>query len=295
MRSPLLLACFVGLCLWTTVTSLKICTFNIQSYGEAKASNQRVMEILIKIISRCDLSLIQEVRDSKGEAIAALMMNLNRYERSHIYSHLESKRMGRKTYKEQYVYIYRKDMLQVQDQYQHPKSNETAAESEVFTREPFIIRIRSPTTLVKNFVLIGQHTCPKTAMKEMDALYEVFQTVRKKWKAENVMFLGDLNAACSYVTKKGLKNVRIRNDPKFQWLIRDEQDTTVREKTHCAYDRIIIHGKELISGVVPESAQPFNFKQAFGLSEEEALEVSDHYPVEVDLKPNHRYLLRHEL
>jgi len=25
------------------------------------------------------------------------------------------------------------------------------------------------------------------------------------------------------------------------------------------------------------------------------LEVSDHYPVEVDLKANHRYLMRHEL
>lgn len=47
MRSPLLLACFVGL--WTTVISLKICAFNIQTYGEAKASNKRVMEILIKV------------------------------------------------------------------------------------------------------------------------------------------------------------------------------------------------------------------------------------------------------
>lgn len=27
----------------------------------------------------------------------------------------------------------------------------------------------------------------------------------------------------------------------------------------------------------------------------QALEVSDHFPVEVDLKPNHRYLLRNEL
>jgi len=51
------------------------------------------------------------------------------------------------------------------------------------------------------------------------------------------MFLGDLNAACSYVTNKGLKNVRLKNDPMFHWLIRDEQDTTVREKTRCAYDR----------------------------------------------------------
>ncbi|KAA0714020.1 Deoxyribonuclease gamma [Triplophysa tibetana] len=293
MRSTLLLACFVGL--WTAVNSLKICAFNIQSYGEAKASNKRVMEILIKIISRCDLSLIQEVRDSRGKAISALLMNLNRYDTSHIYTHLESKRMGKTTYKEQYLYIYRKDMLQVQEQYQHLKLYEAAAESQVFSREPFIIRIHSPTTLIKNFVLIGQHTCPKKAMKEMEGLFEVFQTIRKKWKTENVMFLGDLNAACSYTTNKGLRNVHLWSDPKFHWLIRDEQDTTVREKTHCAYDRIIIHGKELLSGIVPESAQPFNFKQEFGLSEEQALKVSDHYPVEVDLKPNHRYHLRNEL
>ncbi|XP_051509352.1 deoxyribonuclease gamma-like [Myxocyprinus asiaticus] len=293
MRPPHLLFCFVGLCFWTTVISLKICAFNIQSYGEAKAHNRKVMEILIKIISRCDLSLIQEVRDSRGEAISALLKNLNRFDTSHIYTHLESKRMGKKTYKEQYVYIYRKDLLQVQEQYHYSELNETAAEE--FSREPFIIWIRSHTTLVKNFVLIGQHTCPKNAMKEMETLYDVFQAVRKKWKTENVMFLGDLNAACNYVTNKALKNVRLRSDPKFHWLIRDEQDTSVRDKTHCAYDRIIIHGKELISGIVPESAQPFNFKQEFNLSEEEALEVSDHYPVEVDLKPNHRYLLRHEL
>uniref|UniRef100_A0A8C1KV37 Deoxyribonuclease I-like 1-like n=1 Tax=Cyprinus carpio TaxID=7962 RepID=A0A8C1KV37_CYPCA len=124
-------------------------------------------------------------------------------------------------------------------------------------------------TVVKYFALIGQHTCPKITMKEMEALYEVFQKVRNKWKTENVMFLGDLNAACSYVTNKGLKNVCLRSDPKFHWLIRDEQDTTVCEKTCCTYDK-------LISGIVPESA----------------LEVSDHYPVEVDLKANHRYLLR---
>ncbi len=48
MRSSLLV-CFVGLCLWTSVISLKICAFNIQSYGEAKASNKKVMEILMKV------------------------------------------------------------------------------------------------------------------------------------------------------------------------------------------------------------------------------------------------------
>lgn len=51
------------------------------------------------------------------------------------------------------------------------------------------------------------------------------------------MILGDLNAGCSYVTIKGWRALRLRSDPKFHWLIGDEQDTTVREKTHCAYDR----------------------------------------------------------
>ncbi|XP_036389876.1 deoxyribonuclease I-like 1-like [Megalops cyprinoides] len=296
MRSPLLLLCLSGICLWMVALSLKICAFNVRSFGEAKARNKRVMEILIKIIARCDLCLIQEVRDSKGEAIPTLVRELNRFDKSNSYAHIESKRLGRNSYKEQYVYIYRTDMLRVQEQFQYPKPNTGMAnETDVFSREPFIVRFYSPSTLVKDFVLVGQHTCPKNAMKEMDELYSVFQAICKKWKTENVMFLGDLNAACSYVTIKGWGMVRLRSDPKFRWLIGDEEDTTVREKTHCAYDRIVVHGKAFMSGIVPNSAQPFNFKKEFELTEEEALKVSDHYPVEVDLKPSHRYLLRNEL
>ncbi|XP_030640783.1 deoxyribonuclease I-like 1-like [Chanos chanos] len=296
MRCSALLIFLLGLSLWTTALSLKICAFNVRSFGEAKANNKKAMALLTKIIARCDLCLIQEVRDSKGIAIPTLVKNLNRFDNSHSYAYVESKRLGRKTYKEQYVYIYRKDMLQMGDHYQFPELKEGETnETEVFSREPFIVRIHSPTTLVKDFVLIGQHTCPKNAMKEIDELYNVFQGVTKKWKTENVMFLGDLNAACGYVTIKGWGNIRLRTDPRFHWLIGDEEDTTVRENTRCAYDRIIVHGKELMQGTMPESARPFNFKKEFQLTEEEALQVSDHYPVEVDLKSNHRYLIRHEL
>lgn len=135
MRYLILLMCLVGLCLWPTTLSLKICAFNVQSFGEAKANNKKVMAILTKvwdsethtwyssgtsnrvlqcstlfvftlrvltftfrmtwltetvsfdpvdgvlphqIIARCDLCLIQEVRDSKGEAIPKLVKNLNK-------------------------------------------------------------------------------------------------------------------------------------------------------------------------------------------------------------------------
>ncbi|KAJ8017234.1 hypothetical protein DPEC_G00015690 [Dallia pectoralis] len=296
MKASLLVTCFVVIALWHTALSLKICAFNVQSFGEAKVHNRKVMGILIKILARCDLCLIQEVRDSKGEAIPTLVKDLNSFDKSHSYSYVESRRLGKKTYKEQYVYIYRKDVLQVKEQYQHPKlKGDGSNDTDVFSREPFIVRFYSPTTLVKDFVLVGQHTCPKMAMKEIDELYTVFKGICKKWKTDNVVILGDLNAACGYVTVKGFKAVRLRSDPKFCWLIGDEQDTTVRQKTHCAYDRIVVHGREMISGIVPDSAKPFNFKEQFSLTEEEALEVSDHFPVEVDLKSTHRYLLRNEL
>ncbi|MED6235083.1 hypothetical protein ATANTOWER_015243 [Ataeniobius toweri] len=194
--------------------------------------------ISLKILSRCDLCLIQEVRDSKGEAIKALVKDLNRFDKSSSYSYVESERLGRKSYKEQYVYIYRNNMLKVKEHFQHPKlEGKGTNETDVFSREPFVIHVHSPTTLVKDFVLIGQHTCPKTAMKEIDELYSVVKRIHQKWKIDNVIILGDLNAGCRYVTIKGWKAVRLRNDPKFHWLIGDDQDTTVRETTRCAYDR----------------------------------------------------------
>lgn len=34
-------------------------------------------------------------------------------------------------------------------------------------------------------------------------------------------------------------------------------------------NRIIVHGREIVSSIVPGSAQPFNFKENFHLTEEE--------------------------
>lgn len=118
MKRQILLLCFLGVCLVNIAASFKICAFNIQSFGEAKANNKKVMGLLlkvvfvhmiqislqelkrireiahikgltckvtlfnlfliVKILARCDLCLIQEVRDSKGGAIPTLVKDLNR-------------------------------------------------------------------------------------------------------------------------------------------------------------------------------------------------------------------------
>ncbi|XP_075041740.1 deoxyribonuclease-1-like [Mixophyes fleayi] len=280
MKIPALLVLMLGL--QVSAATFKICAFNIKSFGEAKASNKKIMGALVKIISRCDISVIQEVRDSKGEAVQSLVTEINRYDSGHLYQHLESKRLGKNSYKEQFVFIYRTDTVKVIDWYQYVEDNPDHPEA--FAREPFMVRFHSPRTAIKDFVLMSHHTCPREAAKEINRLLEVMLEMKKRWRTESIMLLGDLNAACGYVTQQEWRNIQLRSSNTFHWLIGDKDDTTVTQKTHCAYDRIVVHGEEFLKGIVPGSAKPFNFKKKFGLSEEEALEVSDHFPVEVNLR-----------
>ncbi|XP_073496463.1 deoxyribonuclease gamma-like [Phyllobates terribilis] len=283
MRSFLLLLIILGL---QVTVAFKICAFNIKSFGEAKASNKKIMSVLVKILARCDISAIQEVRDSKGEAVPALVSELNRFDGVHRYQHLESKRLGKNSYKEQFVFIYRADTVQVMDWYQYVEDHPDHPEA--FAREPFAVRFLSPTTVIKDFVLMSHHTCPSRAASEINRLLHVMLQVKSRWKIESLMLLGDLNAACGYVTAEEWRNIQLQSGDTFHWLIGDKDDTTVKQKTHCAYDRIVVHGEELLKGIIPGSAKPFNFKRKLGLSEEEALEVSDHFPVEVNLRADPR-------
>uniref|UniRef100_A0A670Z4F1 Endonuclease/exonuclease/phosphatase domain-containing protein n=1 Tax=Pseudonaja textilis TaxID=8673 RepID=A0A670Z4F1_PSETE len=58
--------------------ALQICAFNIRSFGDRKLLDQSVSEIIVKILSRYDLVLVQEVRDADLSAVQELGEQLNR-------------------------------------------------------------------------------------------------------------------------------------------------------------------------------------------------------------------------
>ncbi|KAM3872151.1 deoxyribonuclease-1-like 1 [Diretmus argenteus] len=285
MRSSSLLLVFLlsAVCGVQGASDFRVCAFNLHSFGESKASKSKVMYTLVKIIARCDICLLQEVRDNKQKALPQLLAHLNKYDNNHEYKAVASERLGRSdTYQEQYVFVYRTGTVTVTGQYQYPDN--LPGNVDAFSREPFVIRVKAPKTAIKEFVLIPQHTSPTNTTKEIDALYDVFLDVKKRWKTENVMLLGDFNADCGYLPKKNRKNVRLITNPAFVWLIPEKSDTTVRESTSCTYDRIVVHGEKFARATVPLSAKSFNFQKEYRLTEEQALDVSDHYPVEVLLK-----------
>nr|AAI15571.1 Deoxyribonuclease I [Mus musculus] len=260
--------------------TLRIAAFNIRTFGETKMSNATLSVYFVKILSRYDIAVIQEVRDSHLVAVGKLLDELNR-DKPDTYRYVVSEPLGRKSYKEQYLFVYRPDQVSILDSYQYDDGCEPCG-NDTFSREPAIVKFFSPYTEVQEFAIVPLHAAPTEAVSEIDALYDVYLDVWQKWGLEDIMFMGDFNAGCSYVTSSQWSSIRLRTSPIFQWLIPDSADTTVTS-THCAYDRIVVAGALLQAAVVPNSA-PFDFQAEYGLSNQLAEAISDHYPVEVTLR-----------
>ncbi|XP_026876002.2 deoxyribonuclease gamma-like [Electrophorus electricus] len=265
---------------------MKIASFNVQKFGKRKLSDPAVVTTLVQTVSRYDIVVILEVVDASGKAVDIFMKELNKINPKRPFTMKISTRLGRTMYKEQFLFLYREDQVKVIGTYQYEDNQ--PGDEDAFDREPYVLRFSCPSTVVKDLVMIPVHTKPDDSEKELDELYDVVQVVKQKWKTDNIMVLGDFNADGSYVSKKEMKAIRIFSDKNFHWLITDDVDTTTRTGNDNTYDRIVVHGKKLLDAIVPNSAKPFNFQKEFGLTESDALKVSDHYPVEVELKEGKR-------
>ena len=267
--------------------TLKIAAFNIQIFGRSKMAKTEVVQVLVDTISKFDLVLIQEIRDSSGEAIVELLDRVNAVNIDQEFSMVLSRRLGRTNSKEQYAYLYRNvSGLSVTQEYVYDDGDGTAG-TDIFEREPYIVAFESSKTKLSKIALIGIHVAPEEAVEEMKAFGDVFDDVRSKTNVDDIILLGDLNADCSYVPNYKWAEIPIKSDSNYDWLIPDGYDTTV-SNSDCAYDRFIITGDAVIGAYVNGSAQVFRFDTEFGLNQSTALDVSDHYPIwfELEVKPS---------
>lgn len=262
---------------------MKIAAFNVKTLGITKVEDEFVVPYLIEIMSRYSVVVILEVRDTSGEAMEMLLQKLNSAScnQNNPFFMTASDPLGRETYKEQYVCFYREADVTLEDCYQYP--DDQVGNVDAFAREPYILRFYCPNTVVKNLVLIPIHTKPDDAEKELNDLDYVVQAVMKKWGTEKIMILGDFNADGRYLPLEQKSRIQICCPP-YCWLIDDDVDTTTSNCNDNTYDRIVVFGEEMLEAVVPGSAKAFNFQREFNLTDEQALSISDHYPVEVELK-----------
>lgn len=224
--------------------NIKIANWNLQAFGNKKASNPELLQIYSSIINDYDIIFVQEIRDKDEDAFPALCSLLSEH------NYKVSSRAGRTPSKEQYGVIYKKDIEITDFKDFNPDPNDR------WERPPIEIKFSINNY---NLTVYNIHTKPKDTPKEIDNLEKVVEN------QGNTIVLGDLNADCSYYNASDADDF-----DSWHWIINDDEDTT-SSPTNCAYDRIILNEdayKEYVNG---------------GIYNQINKDVSDHYLVWVEL------------
>ncbi|XP_078331806.1 deoxyribonuclease-1-like [Crassostrea virginica] len=257
---------------------IRIGSFNIQIFGKTKFGKPEVVQELIKILSRYDIVFIQEIRDSSETYIHSLVDVVNNSTRQdEPFSLVVSARLGRTISKEQYAFLYRPSYVSVADVYQYEDP------LDMFERPPYAVKFHSDQLEMHSFGIIGLHSKPTDAFNEINGLSVVYGKVEQRFNTSNLLITGDLNADCSYLSNTKMASLSLRLDTSYKWLIQNSLDTTVGS-SDCAYDRFITKSSTWLDNIVPGSVKVFQYDEFYQLNEHLAKSVSDHYPIEMELR-----------
>jgi deoxyribonuclease-1-like protein len=245
--------------------AILVASFNIQVFGESKLSKPQVVEVLARVVRNFDIVAIQEVRAKSDEILPAFVRAVNAD--GSRYQHVIGPREGRTSSKEQYAFVYDTTRIEVD-----PSSLGVFPDPQGrMHRPPMHARFRTrviPAELAFTFWLVNIHTDPDEVPQELDALAGVFQAMQAARPDEDdVILLGDLNAGPPEFGS-------FRRIPGIGWAVAGTTTNTRRTKT---YDNLVF--AQPATGEYLGHAGVLDLQNSYGLSPDQALEVSDHCPV----------------
>jgi len=252
--------------------TIRIMSFNIQTFGVTKMSRPEVVEILVDLVSQADIIAVQEVRSVRIDPVERFMALL-----PDKYNYVIGPREGRSSSKEQYWVIYDSEKFTVLEYDSWPDTED------IFERSPFSVYFK--TSGAFDFTLIDNHIRPSDAEKEIRALTGVVTYYIDLWNDPDVLVLGDFNADGRYFDKTLLNSIFPAD--KYKIIFTDE-DTTVAA-SHNTYDRFIITSSA--ADYFTGNFGVIRFDEVYDFSgySIRPSQVSDHYPIwaefYIDSKP----------
>lgn len=279
-------------------SKVRFATWNIQNFGESKATRPAVMRALAKVIARYDIVVIQELSqipsgagpcgDNTMSAICSLQEHVNKAATRRTFSLAVSPRIG----DEQYALLYNPEVATLVDYGQYPDSKQQ------HSRPPyaFVVHVGS-----KTMAIASSHVKPSEAHQELNDYPAVMAWMEDFFHADYNLIAGDFNADGSYFDEDACWPPVLNRMPGYCMLTDNTLDTTVARSSNT-YDRILAS-----SSLVAAAPQVFVPEDSIDLAEvfEEGCslgyvsyadcieangaklmaELSDHYPVELCLDP----------
>jgi endonuclease/exonuclease/phosphatase family metal-dependent hydrolase len=252
--------------------SIRIASFNIQVFGQAKLNKPAVMNVLAEVVRRFDVVAIQEIRSLDDTLLPNFLAMINAGGRK--YDFVVGKREGRTSSKEQYAFIFDTASLEVDRTAVYTVGDPDA----LFQRSPLVawFRVRGPAEdQAFTFKLVNVHTDPDKAdlERELGYLDDVLHAVRREGAADpgadedDVILLGDFNTDDRHLGPLG-------KESNITWAI---AGTPTNVRGTKQYDNIIF--KRWTTTEFTGKSGVLELQSEFKLTPEQALEVSDHQPV----------------
>jgi endonuclease/exonuclease/phosphatase family metal-dependent hydrolase len=266
-----------GLNLGTTQTAappargnetIRIASFNIQVFGEAKLNDPAVMPVIVDILKQFDLIAIQEVRAVSQDILPQLIELLNA-DGKFQYDYAIGPRLGRSSSKEQYAFVFDTATIEI-DRY---KLYTVDDPDDLLHREPLVgwFRARGPAPeQAFTFSLANVHTDPDEVDQELDVLDDVFFRIREDPQRgeDDVIMVGDLNAKSDRLRQLGLIKGLVR-------VISGQTPTNTLQ--NAQYDNILFD--QTPTTEFTGRGGVLDFMRQYNLTLAQAERISDHLPV----------------
>jgi len=245
--------------------TIRIASYNIEVFGTTKMGKPWVVETLAQVVRHFDIVAIQEIRTQDDQLMPTFLAVVNAD--GSRYDYVIGPRVGRTISTEQYAFVYDTQRIEV-DRSSVASMSDPA---DMLHREPLVARFRTRSSgagLPFPFWLVNIHTDPDEVASEVDVLAGVFQVMQAaRADEDDVILLGDLNANEHQLGLLGQL-------PGITWVVSGITTNTRKTKT---YDNILFN--RFATSEFTGRWGVVDVQSVFRLTMDQALEVSDHFPV----------------
>jgi deoxyribonuclease-1-like protein len=260
--------------------TIRIASFNIDDFGKNKASNLAIKQTLAAIVRCFDIIAIQEIRTDDDYLIPTFLQHINRPTQSgqpgRHFRHVISRRLGDTKAKEQFAYLFDADRIAIDMQSLYTIDDPDG----LLDLEPLVATFGTrgvDPNAAFTFTLVTVHTNLARVPDELDALAEVYRVVRRSSQCEDdIILLGNFNTDDRHLNRLG-------KIPGIFPLITGVWTNT---KQNQQLDNIIIHRPSTTEYTGRNGV--LDIVRMWNLSEQQALQISDHFPVWAEFSINER-------
>lgn len=244
--------------------AISIATFNLGPLDRDKLNKRHVVGHLASVIRRFDVVAIQDIRAANQNLLVAFVEQVNA-EGAH-YDFAVSPSVRRDNVQQYGAFVFNRATIQIDRSTVYNVQDRAGR----IRREPLVasFRVRGPKPdEAFTFTLINVHTDQNQVVAELGLLDDVFRAVRDDGRGEDdVIMLGDLGADNEHLDELGQL-------PAITWAIADKPTTT----RGLPRDNILFNRRA--TAEFTGRAGVTDLMQEFRLSKQEAVEVSEHFPV----------------